>query len=133
MFNTRTPKNSLWYYEDSRNGFVMEAVTDVKKGEQLFDSYGKKCNYRFFLNYAFINLDDNGDNAENEYPLSVGLDEKDESFEIKKEVFLDGMENTVTEYRLMGNMKEKVMNNFLSWIRFIVFDGDLDDLYEKVT
>jgi hypothetical protein len=52
---------------------------------------------------------------------------------VKKEVFLDGMENTVTEYRLVGNLREKVMNNFLSWIRFIVFDGDLDELYERVT
>ena len=133
MFNTKHPKNALWYYEDSRNGFVVEAVNDIKKGEQLFDSYGKKCNYRFFLNYAFINLDDNGDNAENEYPVTVGLDEKDETYEIKKEVFLDGMEKTATEYRLVGNMREKVMNNFLSWVRFIVFDGDLDDLYERVT
>ena len=86
-----------------------------------------------YMNYAFINLDDNGDNAENEYPVSIGLDEKDETYEIKKEVFLDGMEKTATEYRLVGNMREKVMNNFLSWVRFIVFDGDLDDLYERVT
>lgn len=69
MFNTRTPKNSLWYYDDVKNGFIVEAVNDIKAGEQLFDSYGKKCNYRFFLNYAFINLDDNGDNEENEFPV----------------------------------------------------------------
>lgn len=56
MFNTETPKNALWYYDDSRNGFVVEAYADVVAGGQLFDSYGKKCNYRFFLNYAFINL-----------------------------------------------------------------------------
>jgi len=43
------------------------------------------------------------------------------------------MEKTVTEYRLVGNMREKVMLNFLSWVRFIVFDGDLDELYERVT
>ena len=30
MFNTRTPKNSLWYYDDTRNGFIVEAVSDIK-------------------------------------------------------------------------------------------------------
>lgn len=42
------------------------------------------------------------------------------------------MENTVTEYRIVGNLREKVMHNFLSWMRFVVYDGDLDDLYETV-
>ena len=65
MFNTKTPNNTYWHYEDSRNGFIVEAGSDIMKGEQLFDSYGKKCNYRFFLYYGFINLDDNGDNIEN--------------------------------------------------------------------
>ena len=78
MFNTRTPKNTYWQYDDSKKGFVVEAVTDIKKGEQLFDSYGEKCNYRFFLSYAFINLDENGENPANEFPLFVGLDEKND-------------------------------------------------------
>lgn len=30
-------------------------------------------------------------------------------------------------------MKEKVMKNFLSWTRFVVFDGDFEELYERVT
>ena len=42
------------------------------------------------------------------------------------------MDKTVTEYRVVGNMREKVMTNFLSWIRFIVYDGNLDSLYETV-
>lgn len=133
MFNTETPKNALWYYDDTRHGFIVEAYADVAAGAQLFDSYGKKCNYRFFLNYAFINLNKDGENPENEFPLFIGLDEEDPSFDVKKEVFLDGMESTITEFRVNGHMKEKVMENFLSWIRFVVFDGDLDELYVRVT
>jgi histone-lysine N-methyltransferase SETD3 len=133
MFNTETPKNALWYYDDTRSGFVVEAYADVPKGGQLFDSYGKKCNYRFFLNYAFINLNKDGENPENEFPLYIDLDAEDPHYDVKKEVFLDGMEKTLTEFRVNGHMKEKTMDNFLSWIRFVVFDGDLDDLYVKVT
>lgn len=133
MFNTETPKNALWYYDDARNGFIVEAYEDIPAGGQLFDSYGKKCNYRFFLNYAFINLSKEGENAENEFPLNVGLDPEDPHFEVKKEVFLDGVTSTDTEFRVNGHMKEKLMENFLSWMRFVVFDGDLDELYVRVT
>jgi len=85
------------------------------------------------LNYAFINLDKNGENAENEFPLYIDLDSEDPMYDVKKEVFLDGVEKTETEFRVNGHMKEKVMENFLSWIRFVVFDGDLDELYVTVT
>lgn len=104
MFNTETPKNALWYYDDARNGFVMEAVEDVPAGGQLLDSYGKKCNYRFFLNYAFINLNKNGENPENEYPLMVGLDSEDPNLDAKKEVFLEGLTKTDFEFRVNGHM-----------------------------
>ena len=30
-------------------------------------------------------------------------------------------------------MTQKVNSEFLSWIRFIVYDGDLDELYESST
>lgn len=85
------------------------------------------------MNYAFINLNKDGENPENEFPLYVELDAEDPHHDIKKEVFLDGMESTLTEFRVNGHMKEKVMENFLSWIRFVVFDGDLDELYVQVT
>jgi hypothetical protein len=85
------------------------------------------------LNYAFINLDDNGDNDENEFPITIGLNKNEETYEIKKEVFLDGVEKTEAEYRILGSMKEKVNIQFLAWIRFIVYDGDLDDLYNTVS
>lgn len=31
MFNTETPKNALWYYDDTKNGFIVGAYTDIKK------------------------------------------------------------------------------------------------------
>ena len=33
MFNTETPKNAYWYFDDKRQGFVVEAHRDIKKGE----------------------------------------------------------------------------------------------------
>ena len=55
MLNHRRPRQTTWYYDQQKQGFVIEACDDIPRGEQVYDSYGKKCNSRFFLNYGFIN------------------------------------------------------------------------------
>ena len=40
----------------------------------MYDSYGKKCNTRFLLNYGFINLE----NDANEYPITVKMEDDDQ-------------------------------------------------------
>ena len=65
MFNTNTPENAYWYYSNEKKGFIVEASTDIKEGDEIFDWYGFKCNTDFFKNYGFINLDKNGENPEN--------------------------------------------------------------------
>ena len=132
MINTKRPKNCYWTYDDAKNGFTIEATRDIGAGEQIFDSYGSKCNYRFFMNYGFINLDDDGENEDNEYPMKLGLDKNDKGYDIKQYLFLGGIEDTEAEYRLVGNFKEKVLYQFLAWTRFVVYDGDLDLLYDIV-
>ena len=42
---------------------------------------------------------------DNEFPILVGLDKNDELYDVKKEIFLKGIEDTVTEYRIVGNLK----------------------------
>jgi len=54
---------------------VIEACEDIVRGDQIYDSYGKKCNTRFLLNYGFINLNNDG----NEFPFKIGLDETRDS------------------------------------------------------
>ena len=42
----------------------------MKKDDELFVTYGKKCNSRFFVNYGFILQ---GNNEENETNISINL------------------------------------------------------------
>lgn len=74
MFNTDTPKNTFWHYDKARKGFVVEAHTDIRKGEQLFDTYGVKCNYRYFLYYGFVK---SKNFKNNEFPLTLKISESD--------------------------------------------------------
>ncbi len=52
---------------------------DISRGSPVYDSYGKKCNSRFFLNYGFINLN----NDRNDVNLKISLDQKLEGYEVK--------------------------------------------------
>jgi len=60
MLNHRRPRETTWYYSDEQEGFVIEACEDIPRGAPIHDSYGKKCNSRFFLNYGFINMNNDG-------------------------------------------------------------------------
>ena len=54
MLNHKRPRETSWTYTDEKAGFVIEACQDIPRNNQVFDSYGKKCNSLFFLNYGFI-------------------------------------------------------------------------------
>ena len=57
----------------------MEACESIIKGHQVFGNYGQKCNSIFFLNYGFINLN----NDSNEVPITVFLNESDPLHDLK--------------------------------------------------
>jgi len=65
----RSSKAVVRYYCDKWKGFILEAAASIPKGEQIFDNYGSKCNSRFFLNYGFINPN----NDANELRLLIKL------------------------------------------------------------
>jgi len=54
MLNHASPYQASWSYNDGRDGFLMKAKMDIKKDEEIFDSYGGKSSYNFLLHYAFI-------------------------------------------------------------------------------
>uniref|UniRef100_A0A7S3N3N8 Rubisco LSMT substrate-binding domain-containing protein n=1 Tax=Strombidium inclinatum TaxID=197538 RepID=A0A7S3N3N8_9SPIT len=123
MLNHKRPRQTTWYYSDERQGFVIEACDDIERGSQVYDSYGKKCNSRFFLNYGFINP---GNDA-NEVPLVIYLNQADSGYDIKMKLINEA--KPFQKFRVVDNLDEKVMNEFLSWIRYVEFDGDLAQLY----
>lgn len=88
MLNTNNPQNTAWYYDQLREGFVIEASRDIKSGEQLYDWYGAKCNSDFLKNYGFILLDGEGLNEKNQVTLKSVLDPEDPFYLAKWEVFM---------------------------------------------
>jgi histone-lysine N-methyltransferase SETD3 len=61
MLNHKLPCETSWMWEKKKNGFIIKTTTPLARGAEVFDSYGRKCNSRFFVNYGF-SIDENTDN-----------------------------------------------------------------------
>lgn len=113
MLNHRKPKQTSWSYSDEKKGFVIESMEDIKRGEQVCDSYGRKCNSRFFLNYGFINKD----NDANEVAVKVPFDTEDPTLSLKEKMLGEPM--TSKTFRILANIEEDNTCEFMGFIRFV--------------
>lgn len=64
MMNHRRPPDVEWAHDEGEDAFVMTALRDIRKGEEIHDSYGRKSNGRFFVHYGFTMPDNPDDEAE---------------------------------------------------------------------
>lgn len=65
---------------------------------QVYDSYGRKCNSRFFVNYGFA-LDDNEDN---EAVLNLEIPPNDAHFNMKLRMLGGRPQAARREYQVCG-------------------------------
>jgi len=112
MLNHRRPKQTSWFYSDEKKGFIIESLDDLNRGEQVCDSYGRKCNSRFFLNYGFINVD----NDANEVALKVAYDPDDETLPMKEKMTAES--SPVKTFRILASTEEENTVEFMNFIRF---------------
>ena len=127
LLNHKRPRQTQWYYDDRLESFVIQATEDIQEGSEIFDSYGKKTNARFLLNYGFC-LDDNDTS---EYIMRITFNENYPLFEEKKNFFQNEYE-LVRSFNLNNNFYESQIIEILSFLRFILFDGDINELYNAI-
>jgi histone-lysine N-methyltransferase SETD3 len=53
MLNHFRPRETKWQFDDNLQGFTVVSLQKIGIGAQVYDSYGRKCNHRFLLNYGF--------------------------------------------------------------------------------
>lgn len=82
----------------------------------MHDSYGRKSNTRFLLNYGFINLE----NDANDLPLNVEITMHDSLFAEKTKTLNGGRWRC---YNFMADYEEEVSFKVLSFIRYVVYTG----------
>ncbi len=77
MLNHYRPRETKWTFNSLRQCFTITSTTTLLKGQQVYDSYGKKCNSRFLLNYGFAvehNRDDDTGQNHNEVRLVMSME-----------------------------------------------------------
>lgn len=76
------------------------------------------------MNYGFINLN----NDANEVPIKVFYNENDTLKSVKKEMINDTAE--FKKFRVVENLEDKVMHEFMSWIRYVEYDENIALMYQ---
>ena len=115
MLNHKRPRQTHWNFDDESNSFIIRGVSHVKKGQEVFDSYGIKCNSRFLLNYGFT-VENNEDN---EFKIILMLNDSSPLFK-EKMIFLGG-KNYTKKFSLVINNAESKITPFFSFLRFILY------------
>lgn len=124
LLNHKQSRQTQWYYDDILKSFVIQALEDIPEGCEIFDSYGKKSNGRFLLNYGFA-LDDNDFN---EYPLEITFDSTCPLYEQKKILFQTEQDKSKVFY-LSNCIYESQLFELLSFLRFMLFNDDINILF----
>jgi histone-lysine N-methyltransferase SETD3 len=123
MLNHRHPQQTSWEYKEDVKGFVIDVKEAIPRGDEIYDSYGRKCNSRFFMNYGFI-LENNIDN---EVPIKIWLDKSDPLFSAKHKIIEQDDPKTI---RVSESPSNKNLEDLFSYLRFTEFQGDPMVLYK---
>jgi len=117
MLNHKRPRETKWTYAQNRKGFVITTLNVIEKGCEVFDSYGRKCNSRYFVNYGFV-PEKNEDNEAVMY------------FELKKDDPTKDLKYGISNYSLMNvkrfqiplqyNDPNNKVRHAFSYVRFLV-------------
>ena len=54
LINHSDKNNTYWYYDESKNRYVLEAIRDIEKNEEITDSYGHFINSKLYKTYGFV-------------------------------------------------------------------------------
>lgn len=118
MLNHKRPKQTNWSYSDEKQGFIIESNENIQKGEPVYDSYGRKCNSRFLLNYGFIV---EGNDA-NEVAVKVSFVEGDPLLKTKESLMNQKIHSK--NFRISANLEESASRDFFGFVRFVVLDNE---------
>ena len=93
----------------------------------MFDTYGRKCNSRFFVNYGFC-LDEN--KADNEAVMKFKMDEKCPLYSEKLQQLKRS--SPLFEHQVPASLKRLNVLQMLRYLRFIFADeSDLNRLFSQ--
>ena len=122
MTNHRYPENLDWSYDKLRKVFVLKALNDIRRGEEVYLSYGKSINQiQFLLYYGFIES-----GTKFHRSVEFGINEETTPRAQAKMTLLKNWGDTFS-FELCQGLEEENLHLLVQWARFCVYDGEKDD------
>ncbi len=125
MLNHYRPRETSWTFEDAKDAFTITSLSALQPGQQVMDSYGKKCNAKFLLHYGFAvesNREEDG-KCQNEIYVRLALPpaaEDHAAHELRLAVLGPGRASR--GFRLSMNIEDKATAEALGFCRVAVAD-----------
>ncbi len=135
MLNHFRPRETSWTYENSTGCFTITSLTGLEPGQQVMDSYGKKCCSKFFLHYGFaveVNREEDG-KCQNEIAtrLSIAQHQDQDPLCGLKLSYLGANKGTKT-FRISMNYEDKATTEAFSYLRVLVAnENELDIIMSR--
>jgi len=117
MLNHYRPRETSWTFEDSKDAFTITSLSALLPQQQVMDSYGKKCNSKFFLHYGFAvecNREEDG-KCQNEMYIRLSLD-RDDALVDNRMSFM-GHTRMSRGFRISMNIEDRSTLDALSYCR----------------
>lgn len=134
MINHKAHKEERICYEHlpERKVFCYQANADLQKGEEIFISYGEnKTRFKIFFQYGFVMDPEIEIAGIEELSLTWSLVSVDHFYGTK--LALQRSENGSKNYSIKPHYEDEDLGKMIAFSRFIVYDGDLDELKELVS
>jgi len=114
MLNHKRPRETSWTFDNKRQSFTITSLKALSRGEQVYDSYGPKCNSRFLVNYGFA-LEYNEENC-GQIPISIPTTDPHYALKIR---FLGGYASSARRrFQIPIQYSEKETREAFSFVRF---------------
>lgn len=112
LLNHSENNNTIWYWDDLLDSFVLISTRNIRKGEELTDNYGNKNNVELLLYYGFT-LHSNPDSI-----LSFNFNNIDYLFNLKYDISKLYQLNKDIKYKLKKKI-EKIYFHHTKKIQYI--------------
>ena len=125
MFNFEFKNEmTVWSYDNENKGFIIKANKPIMKGQEISVYYGDKQNYNYLQFYGFA-LENN---EYDEVIFEIAPNETDPLIKYKEEL-LDYVK-LPKRVKVKATTANNKFAKAISFIRFMVFDGNKEDLAE---
>jgi histone-lysine N-methyltransferase SETD3 len=119
LLNHRKPAQVDYAFNNDARCFQMRSLTALRAGEAVHDSYGRKCNSRYFVNYGFAMLE----NQANEAVISIPTPGIHHPYQALLARVAEAADSSTCNFRVSTDIESA--RRLLSFLRILSADGSL--------